>query len=181
MAINRNKIKQWSITFPQSGVVSREDFAKSFPPMERCLCSQEEHEDGNPHLHLGLILKKPLSKSNLLKWISKKWPNDYKRIDVQGTRSIECWNDYISKEDVDKYEYCDESFHSKRKEKIDKIIEDLTKSQNTLSLQQWREINSPARNGPYELERLWASPTYLKSLNDLKAREEYEKYVNKLK
>lgn len=100
---NRNPVKQWAITFPQSGSVSRKEFADSFPPCENALCCMETHADGNPHLHLGLKLLKGLSKSKMLKWIASKWPEDFKRIDVQAVRSIGDWNNYISKEDPDIY------------------------------------------------------------------------------
>jgi hypothetical protein len=63
----------------------------------------EQHQDGGNHLHLGIKLKKGLNKKKMLKWIATKWPNDYKRIDVQATRSIDCWDEYISKEDPECY------------------------------------------------------------------------------
>lgn len=97
--VNRNKCKQWSITFPQSKDMKREDFVKKFPPHVSCICSQEEHEDGGLHLHLGIKLLKGLSKPGMLKWIKAKFPDDFKRIDVQPTRSIKCWADYLAKED----------------------------------------------------------------------------------
>lgn len=100
---NRNPVRQWSITFPQSGDVGRQAFADSFPPATALKCCREEHKEDGHHLHLGIKLKKGISKSKMLKWIAKKWPNDYKRIDVQATRSIECWDEYISKEDPECY------------------------------------------------------------------------------
>ena len=100
---NRNPIRQWSITFPQSGEVSREQFALSFPPAVKLMCCMEEHKEGGLHLHLGIKLKKGITKSKLLRWIERKWPNDYKRIHVQATRNVDCWQDYLSKEDPDPY------------------------------------------------------------------------------
>lgn len=128
--MNRNPVKNWSITFPQSGEVEREEFVDTFPPCTKAICSMERHEDGNPHLHLGIALKKPLTKAKLLKWIQAKYPDDYKRIDVQATRSIECWSDYISKEDPDAYrvEIMD-------KDRIDrmfrKTLEDLNETEGS--------------------------------------------------
>jgi hypothetical protein len=49
---------------------------------------------------LGLKLKKPISKSNLLKYIQKKFPDDYKRIDVQQIKNWQDWDDYLNKEAV---------------------------------------------------------------------------------
>ncbi len=91
----------WSITFPQSGSVSKEDFLKSFPPRIYAGICVEEHEDGKPHLHLGIKLIKGITKHKLLEWIENKFPDDYKRINIQATRSLVNWIDYIKKEDPD--------------------------------------------------------------------------------
>lgn len=101
---NRNPVKSWAITFPQSGDVERKDFTETFPPFHACLCARELHQDGGNHLHLGIKLKKGVTKKTLLNWIAKKWPNDYMRIDVQATRSIQQWGDYLKKEDPDTFE-----------------------------------------------------------------------------
>lgn len=103
MSSNRHPVKKWSITFPQCGEVERKEFADSFPPFVCCVCARETHEDGGFHLHLGLELKKGLSKSKLLTWIKSKWPQDYKRIDVQATRSARDWEEYLSKEDPEPF------------------------------------------------------------------------------
>ncbi len=101
--MTRNPIKNWAITFPQTSC-GREDFTESFPPRDKSICCQETHKDGGFHLHLGIALKKAISKANMLKWIKKRWPEDYKRIDVQSTRSIQNWSEYMKKEDPDFYE-----------------------------------------------------------------------------
>lgn len=129
---NRNPIKQWSITFPKSGIVTREEFVKSFPPHDEVICSMEEHEDGSPHLHLAIKLKKGLSKCGMLKWIQAKWKNDYKRIDIEPTRSLKQWKDYIMKEDPEAYEWnCKEEMASDvmliKIEKSRKIVEENKK------------------------------------------------------
>ncbi len=101
---NRNRIKNWAITFPQTDV-EREAFVDTFPPHEEAICCREEHDDGGYHLHLGIRLTKGLTKTRLLKWVKAKWPDDYKRIDIQATRSINQWTDYICKEDPDVYQH----------------------------------------------------------------------------
>ncbi len=106
---NRNKVKSWSITFPQSGDVERKYFLESFPPCEEGICVREIHEDGGYHLHLGIKLKKGIKKTTMLNWIKARWPNDYKRIDVQATRSIKCWYEYLEKEDPDGYKVLDKT------------------------------------------------------------------------
>lgn len=123
--MNRHAIKTWSITFPRSGDVGREEFAGMFPPADEVICSREEHKDGGYHLHLAIRLKKGITKVKLLRWISVKFPEDYKRIDVQATRSMRCWEDYITKEDSEAYRFIDESVKSKIRKKIEEKIEAL--------------------------------------------------------
>ncbi|AXQ65563.1 MAG: replication-associated protein [Cressdnaviricota sp.] len=98
---NRNKVIQWEITFPQSGETPKDTFHSCFPPATYSICAKEAHADGNPHLHLGIKLKKGISKSNLLKFVEKRFPNDYKRIHVSPIKSWDQWIDYCHKEDAD--------------------------------------------------------------------------------
>lgn len=99
---NGNEIKQWFITFPQSNDVSKETFIKSLPPLSAYRISREDHEDGGFHLHASIKLKsKGLTKPKLLRWIERKWPNDYLRIHVKPTRSWKNAEDYSYKEDPD--------------------------------------------------------------------------------
>ncbi len=102
--MNRHKIKTWSITFPQSGDMEREEFVDMFPPCASVICCQETHQDGGYHLHMGIKLVKGLTKKGLLYWIQEKFPDDYKRIDVQATRSLGKWRLYVMKEDPNVYE-----------------------------------------------------------------------------
>lgn len=95
---NRNPIKQWFVTFPQTEV-SKADFVSTFPPSDYYIIAQEEHKDGGLHLHLGIKLKKKLCKKKLIKWISEKWPNDCLRIHMEPIRKWEWVNDYCMKED----------------------------------------------------------------------------------
>jgi len=99
MTSNRNKIKQYFVTFPQSGLYTKTGFLDSLPPVEYAIIAQEEHENGGYHLHASIKLLKPISKSCFLKWFEKKYPMDYKRIDVQPTRVLKSAEDYIKKED----------------------------------------------------------------------------------
>jgi len=97
-SFNRNPIKQWFITFPQTDT-TKQLFLDSFPPYELGMVAQETHEDGGLHLHMLIVLKKALSKSKLLTYIQKRWPDDYKRINTQPTKSKADVIDYLNKED----------------------------------------------------------------------------------
>lgn len=100
---NPNKIAQWFITFPQSGDLKREEFAKSLPPSDFIKVVQETHKDGGFHLHAICILKTPLSKPNLMKTLAKKYPGDSKKIDYESVRSISHSAVYLDKEDTTPY------------------------------------------------------------------------------
>jgi len=98
--INRNPIKQWFVTFPQvNGVIEKEEFHKMFPPSDYSLTAKEEHENGGYHFHMILKLVKGITKSNMIKWIKAKFPEDYKRIDVQTIRNLDDAITYCNKED----------------------------------------------------------------------------------
>lgn len=100
--VNRNPIKQWAITFSQvRDVTDKLKFAEEFPPAVYSICCEEEHADGGLHLHMGVKLKKGISKANLLKWIKARFPDDYKRIKIQVVRNWDDWMDYLKKEDPD--------------------------------------------------------------------------------
>jgi hypothetical protein len=98
---NRNPIKQWFYTFPQTNL-SKIDFRNSLievHSMKYFKIVQETHSDGNTHLHAVVQTTKPLPKSAILKKLKIIYPNDYKRIDVQPVRSIPQTLNYLSKED----------------------------------------------------------------------------------
>ncbi len=110
--MNRNPIKNWAITFPKSGNISRMAFVNSWPPYKGYGIGQEKHKDGSPHLHLLLRLKKPLSISKMVKWVKIKYPDDWKRIHMKPVQNITLWRDYIKKEDPD---YIEENIEIKPK------------------------------------------------------------------
>lgn len=103
---NRNPIKRWFITFPQSGKEAKDQFsdklAKSFPVLYSETC-EELHKDGNPHLHMALFLKEKTSRKKLLTYFQNEYPNDYKRIDVDPIRKPTSILTYVRKEDKEPY------------------------------------------------------------------------------
>lgn len=99
---NRNGIKQWFMTYPQSTGVTKSDFldcCKTFVDIKYYKVVQETHEDGSPHLHALYILNVPVTKSNLLRFIREKFPSSYMRIDVKPVRSLRASHAYLDKED----------------------------------------------------------------------------------
>lgn len=102
MTRNRNPIKQWFYTFPQTTVTKTEfrDKLDEIHTLKYYKIVQETHENGGKHLHAVVVCKKPISKSKILKKIKEIYPNDNKRIDVQPVRSINDALAYLSKEDT---------------------------------------------------------------------------------
>jgi len=100
---NRNKIKQWFITYPQwlkqSKIDIRDSLLLSYSIDYYKIC-KETHEDGNPHFHAVIRLRESMSKSQIIKRFKDLYPNDYKRIDVKPVRSIKHSLQYLSKEDT---------------------------------------------------------------------------------
>ncbi len=111
---NRNPIKQWFITFPQyqryaaaksEGMetaaenLNKTNYPDYFPPCTYAICCEETHEDGGLHLHMGIKLLKPISKSKMKKWIDTKFPNDSIRIHYKALKNWDHVVDYCNKED----------------------------------------------------------------------------------
>lgn len=98
------KKKLWFLTFPQSGERDTEWIFNLFPKgdyhYKEVAGVMEQHDDGNPHLHFAMNLKRPLTKVQLLKKIEHIEPNDWKRIHVEsgrlGVKSV--YEGYLSKE-----------------------------------------------------------------------------------
>lgn len=109
---NRHPIKQWFVTFPRfvnymdctEGDMKK--ICSMFPPYTWIYIVCESHSDDatehkfDAHYHLSMILKKGISKAKLLLWIKNQWPMDWKRIQVQATRSFASALDYMKKESL---------------------------------------------------------------------------------
>lgn len=102
---HRNSIKRFFITFPQSHGITKEMFVEDLTennPAERYICVQEPHQDGQPHLHLGIEYKSPLTKYQVLQILQHIYPTDYKRIDVKSMTSMKHTVTYLTFPDKDK-------------------------------------------------------------------------------
>lgn len=106
---NRNKIKQWFVTFPQwEG--DRESILNTFRAnydLEYYKVARETHKDGNYHYHIVFILEIGITKVNILKYLSKQYPEDGDRIHVRPVRSIAASIKYLDKEDKECLEHPD--------------------------------------------------------------------------
>lgn len=101
---NRNCVKQFFITFPNSsGVCTKETFLSCVwtdTQLDSFCVVEEHHESGEPHLHANIKLKYGMPKQKVLKKMERCFPNDYKRIDVRPTRETpdKARQGYLSKE-----------------------------------------------------------------------------------
>lgn len=105
MSKNRHPIVQWSLTFPRWRE-SKEECKKNLPPYKELIIAREEHDDKEElkeesgyHLHVGMILKKGITFSNMKKWMEEKYPEDNKRIKFEPVKNWKNWIDYCRKED----------------------------------------------------------------------------------
>jgi len=107
---NRNKIKQWFITFPQWRESSRslilETFTKKYE-LSYYKIAEETHKDGNMHYHALIVLQQGETKVNILKYLSKQYPADGDRIHIRAVRSLNGSVQYLSKEDKECLEHPD--------------------------------------------------------------------------
>ena len=99
---NRNPVKQWFLTFPQTPVTKHE-FRDALLPLkpEFYHIVQETHKDGGFHLHACVKLVGGYSKPYLLKHFKATFPDTYKRIDFKPVRSMKHALAYLSKEDTE--------------------------------------------------------------------------------
>lgn len=97
---NRNPVKQWFLTFPQTDV-TKHDFRDALCTLKVDFYHivQETHKDGGFHLHACVKFVGGYSKAHLLKVFREKYPNSYKRIDFKPVRSMKHALAYLSKED----------------------------------------------------------------------------------
>lgn len=111
---NRNKCTQYFLTFPRWETLTDLGIIKvRLPPVSWIFVVQEDHDEDDQdlnrnskiHYHVSLIFKKGIAKSGLLAWLQKEWPSDWKRIDVQATKSFQNTLDYLRKESNVFYEY----------------------------------------------------------------------------
>lgn len=103
--MNRHPIKNFFITFPKSGEVSKQDFYEFLAKqriIDGILIAQEEHEDGTPHLHAVVKYSQGITKTALLLRCKQQYPNEYKRIDLKGVKNMRASVNYLRTPEKDK-------------------------------------------------------------------------------
>jgi len=102
---HRNSIKGFFITFSQSRSVTKEQFYEKFSSVfsvDKAIAALESHKDGNPHIHLAVVLKESKTKTQLLSHFRGIYPDDYKRIDIKSLRSFSKSICYLTSPEKDK-------------------------------------------------------------------------------
>ena len=107
---NRNKIRQWFITYPQWASDQKLEILKFYEINFKLIyykIAQETHKDGNPHYHIVIKLDEGVTKSTLLTMSAVEYPESYKKIDIKSVRSLKASIIYLSKEDKKSIEHPD--------------------------------------------------------------------------
>lgn len=102
MPRNRNPVKQWFFTFPQSGAVTKDEFfsvLSSISNVQKHAVCSETHEDGSPHLHALMCYDPPVTFTEIQMAMNKAYPDASKRLDYKPVRSWKNALKYVHKED----------------------------------------------------------------------------------
>ncbi len=99
---NRHPVQKYFITFPKS-TVSKLAFLNILKELhlDYYIICEEKHQDGTPHLHVLTWFHTKKTKATLLKYLRRKFPDDYKRIHLSSIRNLPAAIDYCKKEDED--------------------------------------------------------------------------------
>ena len=110
---NRNKIKQFMITFPQwapDQKVKILNLLENHFELAYYKIAQETHKDGGIHYHAIIKLVSGQTKMSVLKIFMDEYPRNYKRVDIKPVRSIKHEINiikYLDKEDDNILEHPD--------------------------------------------------------------------------
>lgn len=102
-SINRNPIKQYFLTVPQTQLTKeqlRVLLIRITPLLTYHCIAQETHADGGKHLHAAVKLLKGLTKINYLKQLQNALPEEHRNtLHLRPTRNPKAAHDYLHKED----------------------------------------------------------------------------------
>lgn len=108
--VNRNPVKKWFITFSRwTYLEDIKSWEKILPPSVRGKIVMELHKelDDNKnrnsiiHYHVAVEFVKGWTTSKLVKYFEKKYPNDYKRVDIEIMGSWDGSTEYFKKEPIE--------------------------------------------------------------------------------
>lgn len=128
---NRNKVSNYFITFPRWTEVDMQSIADKLPKMSYYIIVKEFHDDNDKdvtrnsmiHYHISLILKQGLPFKKFLDWIKREWPEDWKRVKLETTKSFDDSVDYLTKESKD-YIIFGEKDKKKMSAKYEKLLKE---------------------------------------------------------
>jgi len=98
------KLKQVFVTFPRwEKQAELKEMLKILPPYQYAKVCEEEHDlpkEGlsDYHYHIVYLPCHAITKKKLIKYFSDKFPEDWKRIDVEGCKNLTSAITYCSKE-----------------------------------------------------------------------------------
>lgn len=164
---NRHGVYQWFITWSRWGPYTFAEVIDKLPPTKWCYIVEEDHEDPDKdvernsmiHLHASVVFKHEIAFHKLRRWIEKTWPDDYKRIDYEPTKSFKDALDYCRKESLEFMERgCRPGDEVKPKTKwqldLEKWIDEYDNDPMNKIRKEARDAKMMRNNKPHELVML---------------------------
>ncbi len=97
---NRNPRKQWFITYPQWPSTDRNAIIQPYSDYDYYIVCREKHKDQNTHYHLLIRFVNTHTKKDLIEFVKRAYPNDWKRIHINPVRNLKAAIQYCKKEDT---------------------------------------------------------------------------------
>ena len=99
------KITQVLLTFPRWNLTELKTLSSLIPSYTYCKICEEEHDEplegkSNIHYHVLYRPSHPITKKKIIAYFAKRFPDDWKRIDIQGVKSWKQAQTYLSKESL---------------------------------------------------------------------------------
>ncbi len=96
---HRDPLKNYFLTFPTCKLNESQLWKTLWQPLILTYGAivQEDHKDGQKHLHAIIFLKNKINKNNLLKILKRLFPDDWKRIHIRSLRSYKFAYNYMTK------------------------------------------------------------------------------------
>lgn len=97
---NRNPRKQWFITYPQWPSTDRNAIIQKYSDYDYYIVCKEKHKDLSDHYHLLIRFVETKTKKDLIEFVKRSYPNDWKRIHINSVRNLKAAIEYCKKEDT---------------------------------------------------------------------------------
>lgn len=103
---NYHKIKQYLITLPRWHSLKVEETKDWLMPTSWGAIVEEEHDEKHAvfesmiHYHISVVLEHAITHKKMVQWWVQKYPEDWKRVKIEATKSFEKARSYLKKESL---------------------------------------------------------------------------------